>query len=105
MPKEEFKQKLSITENHYKNVLNQLIIEFIIKEKELTFSQLEHQATPTKEQKSLMDSYLKYLSSNRFSPPTDKQIDTDLLNKINPLYKLQLILPQDMKLSQLLLKN
>lgn len=80
MPKEEFKQKLSITENHYKNVLNQLIIEFIIKEKESTFSQLEHQATPTKEQKSLMDSYLKYLSSNRFSPPTDKQIDTDLLN-------------------------
>lgn len=83
MPKEEFKQKLSITENHYKNVLNQLISEFIIKEKESTFSQLEHQTTPTKEQKSLMESYLKYLSSNRFSPPTDKQIDTDLLNYLS----------------------
>ena len=36
-----------------------------------------------------MDSYLKYLSSNRLSPPTDKQIDTDLLNY---LYTMEIVI-------------
>jgi selenocysteine-specific elongation factor len=80
IPKEEFKQRLSIRGTHYKNILSRLVSESIIKEENATIRQVNHQAKPTKDQEILISSYLNYLSSNRFSPPTDKQLDAELLN-------------------------
>ena len=79
IPKEEFRNRLDVSPAGFPQILARLVDEQLVDEDAAVVRTHGFQATMTPAQQRAADSYVKELNSNPFSPPTDTNVDPELL--------------------------
>jgi len=80
IPKEELRSKLKIPAHSFPSALQQLVQKGILVEEGKMVRLPSHYARLNKEQEAAVDTFLKSLAQNPYSPPTAIEIDPELLD-------------------------
>ena len=79
IPREELRNRLGLSQQAFSSVFDRLVVEAVLVEDGSSARLPEHKASLTAAQQHRIDSYIKALESSPYSPPTDLDIDAELL--------------------------
>jgi selenocysteine-specific elongation factor len=79
-PREEIRGRLGLNAQVSAMAIQRLVNEGILAIEGPSVYLPQHQVTPSPEQRSVMDDYVRFLESNPYSPPTAEPPEPDLLN-------------------------
>ena len=80
VPREEFRSRLGLSQQVFPVALKYLANEGTLCDEEAWVRLPDHRATTSRAQQEQVDSYIKALESDPYSPPTDHPIDPELLS-------------------------
>ena len=79
VPREELRSRLGLSPQAFPQAFSRLVSEGVLEEDGAWVRLPGHQATPSQQQRSQMDAYMKALEAEPYSPPTDQALDPELL--------------------------